>query len=660
MVRGVVLFVAISCIVTGLSAQSTQLATGRAVRATLATGDTLRYRIALDSNSIARLVVDQQSVDVVVRVIAPGGRRVAQVDGPRRGLERVQFEATASGDYQVLVYPFKEESGEVVTTLVTRERLASDPGKLVDQLLAPLDRRDSPGAVVSVWRGGKTLFSKAYGMANLTYNVPFTTGTPTNIGSTSKQFTAFAVMLLVDRGQVDLDEDVRVYIPELPDLGRTVTVRHLLTHTSGYREFLNTLVMTGRRLDHGDFIDRSELISIVQRQPALQNEPGAEWNYNNTGYGLAAVIVERVSGLTFPEFMAANVFGPLGMTQTQVRANPEQIVPGMSEGYTPGENGNWRAIGDLGGAMGAGGIYSTVADLQKWARNLLHPTVGNPALIKEMMTPFRLSNGKSTGYGMGLFIDTQGPLQRIHHGGADVAHRSQLVLYPEIDAGITVQSNNAGFDSGLAFRFAEAFFGDALRVKPVASTTGYDPATFVTAAFDDYVGRYALDAAPAFILTFSRTGDSLFTQATGQQRVRIYPTSDSTFELRVVKASVTFHRDSSGKVNAATLHQNGNQRATRLPGDAEKAWLPTVGELLEFAGRYYSEELETFHALVLEDSVLTLKQPRVEPVKMVSGADDTFTAGGLTLSFERDRNGQVIAYYASNGRTRNVRFVRQR
>jgi hypothetical protein len=217
-----------------------------------------------------------------------------------------------------------------------------------------------------------------------------------------------------------------------------------------------------------------------------------------------------------------------------------------------------------------------------------------------------------------------------------------LVLYPEIDAGITVQSNNAGFDSGLAFRFAEAFFGDALRVKPVASTTGYDPATFVTAAFDDYVGRYALDAAPAFILTFSRTGDSLFTQATGQQRVRIYPTSDSTFELRVVKASVTFHRDSSGKVNAATLHQNGNQRATRLPGDAEKAWLPTVGELLEFAGRYYSEELETFHALVLEDSVLTLKQPRVEPVKMVSGADDTFTAGGLTLSFERDRNDRVL------------------
>jgi CubicO group peptidase (beta-lactamase class C family) len=656
------LFLAALLVTTGVAAQDTALKRGDALSASLDTGDTVRYVLDTKSDYFVRGAVDQVSVDVVVRILRPDGRVVRTIDGPARGLERFQFETDAEGVYQIEVIPFEEETGDFVITLDRLEPVATDPKKLADQLLSAYDGGDSPGAVVSVFKDGKTIFSRAYGMANLSYGIPFEVDTRTNIGSTSKQFTAFAVMLLAERGKLSLDDDVREHIPELPDLGETVTVRHLLTHTSGYREFLNLLTMTGRRLDHGDFIDREELISIVQRQPALQNAPGEEFNYNNTGFGLAAVIVERISGMTFPEFMAENVFGPIGMTRSMVRPSPEHIVEGKAEGYTPGDDGTYREIGDLGGAIGAGGIYTTVGDLQKWVENFSSAKVGSKQIFEQMMTSYVLTNGDSTGYGFGLRIDEQRGLKRVQHGGADVAHRSMLAYYPEIGAGITTQSNHASFDGSIAFRLAEAFFGDYMDPEESASDheeSDFDASKYDAEAFDEFVGRYAMDARPDFILTFSRGGDTLYAQATGQSRLEILPTSDSTFALIVVEASITFHRNADGDVDALTMHQGGAEtHATRLADDAEEEWAPTLEDLGAFVGRYFSQELETFYTVTLEDDRLALEQRRMNDRNLNPRRVDTFAEGGLEVSFERDRNGQVIGFYMSNTRTRGVRFER--
>ena len=655
------LFLVTLAFATDLAAQDQSLRTGESLRASLESGDTVRYVLATESDYLVRGVVDQISVDVVLRILRPDGRAVRTIDGPAVGPERFQFETDVDGNYRIEVIGFEDAAGDYVITLDLLEPVATDPESLVDQLMSAYDGEDSPGAVVSVWRDGETVFSKAYGMANLTYGIPFEVDTRTNIGSTSKQFTAFAVMLLVERGELSLDDDIRTHIPELPDLGETVTVRNLLTHTSGYREFLNLLIMTGRRLDHSDFIDRDELITIVQRQPALQNAPGAEFNYNNTAFGLAAALVERISEQPFHEFMAENVFGPIGMTRTLVRPSPEHIVEGRAVGYTPGEGGGYRVIGDLGGAVGAGGIYSTVVDLQKWVENFSSTAVGSREIFDEMMTPFVLTDGDTTGYGLGLFIDEHRGLRRVQHGGADVAHRSQLAYYPEINAGITTQSNHAAFDRSIPFRLAEAFFGDDMEPEESAETAAgaeFDPSTYDPEAFDDFVGRYALDAAPNFILTFSREGDTLFTQATGQERLEIVPTSDSSFSLMVVEASVTFHRDDDGAVNALTLHQNGDNRATRLAEEAEEPWTPTPEELADYTGRYFSQEIETFYTIAIEEDHLVLQQRRMEDRNLRPGDEDGFTGGGLEVSFERDRNGVVIGFYVSNTRTRGVRFER--
>ena len=644
---------------TDLAGQDTPLTPGVAIEAAIVAADTIGYVFEAGSEYFVRGRVDQISVDIVVRVIRPDGRVLRTFDSPTgaQGPERFQFETDMEGAYRIEIIPFEDGEGEYVITLDRMEPVASDPEGLADQLLSAYDGDDSPGVVVSVFRDGETLFSRAYGMANLTYGIPFEVETRSNIGSTSKQFTAFAVMLLAERGELSLDDDVREHIPELPDFDEMVTVRHLLTHTSGYREFLNLMILTGRRLDHGDFIDRKEIIEIVQRQPELQNSPGSEWNYNNTGYGLLAVIVERISGQTFPEFMEENVFGPLGMTRTLVRPSPEHIVEGKAEGYTPAPGG-YLVIGDLGGALGAGGIYSTVGDLQKWVENFASAEVGSSEIFDQMMTPFVLTNGDSTGYGFGLFIDEQGGLTRIQHAGADVAHRSQLAYYPQINAGITTQSNHAGFDGSITFRLAEAFFGADMESDEAGDTieaVAFDVENYDSESFDVYAGRYSLDVAPTFVLTFFREGDTLFTQATGQPRAEIVPTSDSTFSLLVVDASVTFHRNDDGEVDALTLHQGGDNRATRLH---DELWEATAEELSGYAGRYFSEEIETFYDVIVEDEKLVLKQRRMDDKTLTPGAVDMFTAGGTEVTFERDSENRVIGLSVSNGRTRGVKFHR--
>ena len=624
-----------------------------------------RYTLDLDAGTFVAGHVDQRTVDVAVTVAGPDGE-LGAFDGPARGPEPFQFQAETAGTYTVTVAPFEAERGEYAITLRRAEPVATDPAGRVDQMMSRFDVEGQPGALVAVVDGGETVFERAYGTANLTHGVPMTVATRTNIGSTSKQFTAMALGLLAQRGELSLDDDVREHVPELPDFGATVTLRHLLTHTSGYREFLNTLALTGRRVDLGDHIDRAEVVQVVQRQTGLQDAPGTVWNYNNSGYSLAATVVERVTGQPFPEWMAKNVFGPLGMTDTVVRAEPTAIVPNSAQGYSLRDDGRWHEVPDLSAAMGAGGMYTTLGDLARWTRNFETMELGGAEVIGEMTTPYTLADGTETGYGLGLFIDEQGGLRRFHHGGADNAHRSMVMVFPVVGGAVIVEFNSPENATAAATRIAQAFFGDRMAQPDAADEPeGTDAAraavNFDDALFDDYAGRYALDVAPAFVLAFRRDGDGGYlTQATGQQELEIVPTSDSTFVLTAVEAGVTFHRDPDGVVRSATLHQNGDNRATKL--DVEPA---APADPADFAGRYHSPELETAYRLAVEDGELVAYLPRlVAPVPARATAPDTFVVEptenfAITLAFGRDASGAVTGFTLDGGgRTRGVTFER--
>ena len=635
----------------------TELTVGQSVDGSLVHGEEDVYTLQLDADQFVAGWANQITVDVVIVISGPDGEEVNRTDVSGRGADNFQFEAEAAGEYRIVITPFEEEEGNYALVVNRIEPIATEPEAVVDQLMAAFDRDTSPGVVVGIVRDGEIVFSRAYGMANLTYDIPFTVDTPTNIGSTSKQFTAFAITMLAEQGKLNLDDDVREYIEELPDLGETVTIRHLLTHTSGYREFLNAISMGGRRLDLGDGIERKELIELVQRQPELQNSPGSEWNYNNTAFGLLAEIVARVSGESFPDWMRTNVFEPIGMTTTMVRATNAQIVPGASQGYVSSELGGWQNATDLGGAMGAGGIYATVGDLAKWMGNYGTAAVGGQHVIEQMTTPYVLTTGDTTAYGFGLFIDEFRGQRRFQHGGADTAHRSTFGYLPDLNAGMIILSNFPGVPGNAGAKIAEAFFGDLLESEAAeeeedatqAEEVADEP--FNPEDFDAFAGRYEMEEMAGFILTFRRDGDQFFVQATGQPEFEIFHRSGATFELHAVEAQVTFHRDEDGAVSSITFHQNGDHSANRLADE-------TAIDLEDYVGRYFSEELEAFYTVVLEDDELVLQHRRWDDIQLTYGSGEGFSGGFpiASVDFERDENGTVTGFNAGSGRTRDVWF----
>jgi CubicO group peptidase (beta-lactamase class C family) len=655
-----------------LLAQSEPLAVGAALSGSLTTGDTLLYSFTAGDDFLLYGEVDQVSVDVVVSLLNADGQQLGQWDGPARGAEAFSSTLRESGEYTLRVAPFEDEEGNFEIRILQLEAKAEDPEELADQLMLPYSRSDGPGGAVRVWRAGETIFSRTYGLADLTHGIEFEADTPTNIGSTSKQFTAFAVLLEQERGNLSLDDHIRTYFPDFPPFTETVTIRHLLTHTSGLREFLNLYALSGADTRA---LDRDDVLRAVERQPGLQNEPGAEFNYNNTAFSLAAQIVEQTSGQDFDDYMREHVFGPLGMEDSYVRMTPAIIIPGRSEGYTPG-GGGWTTPGDLGGAVGAGGIYASVADLERWGRNLLSPRVGTQEMVDAMMTEFMLTEGEGSGYGYGLFIDDQRGLERVHHGGADVSHRSMLVLYPGIDAGLTVQSNASTFNSGgTAFELGGAFFDDAMEPEePAVAAAGedgeFDADAYDLDQFERVAGSYSLDPQPRVVARFWREGDSLLTQLTGQQPVELRPTGPDRFEILVVDATIVF--DDGDPSPGLTLFQSGQEiHATRVEGEEaeEEAWEPTMAELEGFTGRFYSDEIETFYTVTVEEPEegsdeepkLVMNQLRLGEFTLRPVSKDTFrSASGMTLEFERDRSGTVVALYADATRSRDVRFERVR
>jgi CubicO group peptidase (beta-lactamase class C family) len=466
-------------------------------------GDAHVYGLVLARNQLVRGVADQQTVDVVVRVTDPAGRAVGTWDASERGPDPFQFTARRAGRYRVEVVPFERASGRYAIALERVEPLAATPAGQVEQLMRAYDRPDAPGAVVAVVRAGRPVFVKAYGMANLEYGAPNTAGTVFHVASLSKQFTAFAVARLAADGRLALDADVRTYLPEFPDVGAPITLRHLVHHTSGLRDQWGLWAMAGGRLD--DVITQENLLDLVRRQRALDFVPGREHRYSNTNYLLLAEVVARVSGRPFGEWMRTTVFAPLGMTRTHVHDDHERIVPDRAYSYQASPTGGTYRHAVLTFAnAGATGLFTTAEDLARWLANFGTGRVGGPAVLRQMQERGVLASGDTLGYAYGLVVDDHHGLRRLHHGGEDAGYRAELAYYPALDAGVVVLSNSALFDAGATARaVAEAFFGDRMRPQPetplapappsaVAAPSTPPAAPWRPAAADlsQYVGRY--------------------------------------------------------------------------------------------------------------------------------------------------------------------------
>lgn len=551
----------------------------------------------------------------------------------------------------------------LLLAFLAHSAMADTLDERLDELLAGFDE-STPGAVIGLVKDGELVHVRASGMADLRFAVPFETDTLTNIGSTAKQFTGMALALLHERGELSLDDDVRDHLPELPDFGHTVTLRHLASHTSGYREFLNTLAIAGVRVEKGDWIETDDAVDTVLHQPELQNVPGEERNYNNTGYVLIARVVSRVTGKPFHEWAKTEIFEPLGMDDTRYRLTPGQVLAGASTGYTPGPDGEGHVEArDVGGSLGAGGLYTTAADMARWMGQLGDFELGGEAVRELMTIPFELNDGEATGYGLGLVIDEWRGQVRWQQGGSDAGHSSIFHFYPELDRGVMVFANHHAIDGELVTALTEAFLGEFLNEPAeteAAEGTANVPASpdeeFADAMFDRYAGRYELEAAPGFVMRVFRDGERYMTQATGQQAIEITPVSSNMFELEGVAARLEFHAEEDGRVGELTLHQNGQHRAQRLEDEDKDEAI----DLSPFVGRNFSPELETVYTVEIEDDALRLVHRRLDPIALHHAEGDQF-GGGFPVArvdFLRDENGTVTGMHLGNGRARDIHFER--
>lgn len=524
----------------------------------------------------------------------------------------------------------------------------------VDSLMAAYDREGSPGAAVLVFRGDEQLFARGYGRANLEYDAPITPRTVFHVASVSKQFTAFAVATLASQGRLSLDDDVRRHLPELPDFGQRITLRHLLNHTSGLRDQWSLWVMAGGRPD--DVIRQGDLLRLIHRQRELNFAPGTEWVYSNTGYTLLAEVVKRVTGEEFGPWMKTHVFDPLGMRDTQVYDNHQRLVPGRAYSYQPAGDGFAKSVLSYANA-GATSVFTTTEDLALWLRNIGSARVGGEEVARMMRTRGILAGGDTTRYGLGVMVGKHRGLDVIFHSGADAGYRSAVSYYPQLDAGVVVLGNLSSIDADeTADRIAEIFFAERMEpARAQAEPAAVEPTVAVApAVLDRYAGWWETEGVRP--LRLERQGDSLV-MVQGANRVVLRPVSDSTFLFEQQGVRFTFHREGDATVSRATVQQD----ASRRPMLRTTPFAPTPAELQAYAGRYYSPELETIYTVVVEDGRVVARHRRHVDVTLAPERADVFRGSESWLAevrFDRAPDGTVTGMRAStgNGRLRNLRF----
>jgi CubicO group peptidase (beta-lactamase class C family) len=335
----------------------------------------------------------------------------------------------------------------------------------VDEVFADFTKAGSPGCAAAVFRNGRIIYARGYGLANIEEDVPIMPQSVFDIGSTSKQFTAASILLLEKQGKLSINDDVRKYIPELPDYGPKITILHLLNHTSGLRDYLTLMDLAGINTD--SVTTDEDALQIITRQKALNFAPGSDWLYSNTGFFLLSIIVKRVSGETLREFAAANIFTPLGMTHSQFRDDHTALIANRAMAYDPKERKDGYTLNiSYFEQTGDGAVHTSVEDLLKWDENFYSGQIGGKGFLAEIQEQGKLNNGKVLDYAKGLFIADYRGLHTVSHGGSWGGYRAELLRFPEQHFSVACLCNRGDANpTRRAHQVADIYLGSMMKPK---------------------------------------------------------------------------------------------------------------------------------------------------------------------------------------------------
>jgi CubicO group peptidase (beta-lactamase class C family) len=497
----------------------------------------------------------------------------------------------------------------------------------------------SPGCAVGVSQDGQVLIERAWGMADLEHAVPNRPDTIFEAGSVSKQFTAAAVLLLVRDGKLSLDDPVRKHVPELPDYATPVTIRQMLQHTSGLRDWGSIEDVAGwprgtRVYTHAHVLD------ILARQRALNFAPGTRWSYSNSGYNLAVMIVSRVSGMPFAEFTRKRIFEPLGMSRTSWRDDYARIVPGRAVAYA-GSDGSYRQDMPFENVHGNGGLLTTVGDLLKWNGNFSLPKVGDAAFVQELQAAGRLASGEAFDYALGLGVGRYKGLREVSHSGTTGSYRAFLARYPDQRLSLAMLCNAGDSTPRQTLHaVADLYLADALQVDAPPAA---DPPS--VAELDALAGLYR-NVERGDTTRFERVGSTL--------------RRDS--ETSLVAQSANEFTDGAGSM--VTFDGKGGARIDEGNGvpirlERVTAAHPSVAGLAKLAGDYASGEADTTLTARVRAGTLELTQRPDRVFPLVPLYEDAFDSELGTVIFRRDRAGRVSGLSVVRDRVWDLRFRRQ-
>src|SRR5438445_3007807 len=438
----------------------------------------------------------------------------------------------------------------------------------VDEIFVDMTKPGSPGCALGVYRDGMMIYSKGYGLADVEQNVPIRAQSVFDIGWTSKQFTAASILLLEKQGKLSVNDDVRKYIPELPDYGQRITILHLLNHTSGLRDYLTLMDLAGINTD-GVTTDEDAL-QMIFRQKALNFAPGSDWLYSNTGFFLLSVIVKRVSGKTLREFAAENIFTPLAMTHTQFRDDHTSLIANRALAYdAKDKTAGYRLDVSYFEQTGDGAVHTSVEDLLKWDENFYSGQVGGKEFLTEVQEQGKLNGGKVLDYAKGLFIQDYRGLHTVSHGGSWGGYRAELLRFPEQHFSVACLCNlGSARPSNRARRVADVYLA-SLR-KPTEANTELPekhekvqtPVSLTAEQLKSYQGDYwsdelgvayrlgTVDGKLKVIALLDATGSA----HTGNlPAIAFDPTATDKFEMDEEQITIQFERDQQQGVKGFTL-----------------------------------------------------------------------------------------------------------
>ena len=640
-----------------------ELQKGKTVFREINSGEAHQYIVKLEADQFVFFKLIQQGIDLIITTYDPDGKKIEEFDSPNgeNGPENITLITHKKGNYLLEVSPLVASvpSGNYQLDMVRTEPRALTPEKQIDQLFAVWNNPESPGAAIAVVQDGRIVYAKGYGIANLEYNIPITPSTVFHIASVSKQFTTFSVLLLASEGRLSLDDDIRKYIPEVPDFGKTITLRQLAHHTSGLRDQWNLLAMAGWRLD--DVITKEHILKLVSRQQDLNFNPGDAFLYCNTGFTLLAEVVARVSGQTFAEFTRERIFKPLKMTNTLFYDDHEKIVKNRAYSYYSDISG-LKKSGLSYANVGATSLFTTVEDLSQWAMNFENPVVGNRDLFEQMNERGILNNGDTISYALGQDVGIYKGLKFISHGGADAGYRTFLGRFPDHRFSVIVFSNEASFNpGGLAMKISDIYLKDKFVVKKKAETssdTSAESKSFIGNAelLRLYCGQYELQ--PGVIVTITQDDDKLYAEAPGLSKILLSQFTESDFAIKGMDTKVVFLKNEKGEVDKMKVYMNGQE--TLAP--KIKPFDPDSIDLSVFTGSFYSPELSTAYTFHVKLGKLIASHPRISDFVLTPVKPDQFSCDQWffgQVNFVRDEKNNIIGCKVSSGRVKDLWFEKQ-